>query len=140
MSLQRRIAALEKKRLAAADDRILGIIDYCDSQGFPEWDGVHRKGQQVIGVIGGIRIPPEEFAERCRNQQADLMNRLAAYEAELTESEEGTVQHGKDTSPASVGFNDQLAPGAKPLKFRYETDASGTEWQIEVSTGQKWKV
>lgn len=141
MSLHRRLAALEKKRRAASaeDNKILGIIDYRDSQGFTEWDGVHKPGVQVIGVIRGIRIPPEEWPERCRAQQKKLLEDLVAYEADL-ESEERSVEHGKDTSPASVGFTDQLAPGAKPKPYRYYTDATGTEWQVEVATGQKWKV
>ena len=43
MNLHRRLAALERKRLAAKaeDNKILGILNYCDSQGWPEWDGIH---------------------------------------------------------------------------------------------------
>lgn len=132
MSLQRRVAALEKKRKANEQPlRQLGMF-----AGQPIW-----RTEERDGVVYCLPLfTTEEFSERCRAQQKKLLEDLAAYEATLNEHEEGTVEHGKDTSPASVGFNDQLAPGAKPLKFRYETDASGTEWQIEVSSGQKWKV
>ncbi|MFP1644224.1 hypothetical protein [Pontitalea aquivivens] len=134
MSIKARLKRLEKKVAATeAPPRLIGY----SLDGTPMWN-VEEGADGILRFVP--RYTNQEFGERCRNQQADLMKRLAAYEAELTESEEGTVEHGKDTSPASVGFNDQLAPGAKPLKFRYETDASGTEWQIEVSTGQKWKV
>lgn len=132
--LASRIARLEAKRKAnEPPPRLIGY----SLDGTPMWN-VEEGADGVLRFVP--RYTPEEFAERCRNQQADLMKRLAAYEAELIENEDGTVEHGKDTSPASGGFNDQLAPGAKPLKFRYETDASGNEWQVEISTGQKWKV
>ncbi|WP_395542194.1 hypothetical protein [Neotabrizicola sp. sgz301269] len=81
--------------------------------------------------------PPGGFEIYARNQQSKLLRDLIDYDAQI--DDEGNT-NGKDTSPAPAGFTDQLAPGAKPLKFRYETDASGTEWQVEISTGQKWKV
>lgn len=86
--------------------------------------------------------PPGGFEAYALAQQSKLLRDLVDYNAELdrAEDKERTVEHGKDTSPASVGFKDQLAPGAKPLKFRYETDRSGQEWQISLDTGQKWKV
>lgn len=136
MSLHSRLAALEKKRRAsnAQDNKILGILDYCSSQSFPEWNGIHTPGVQVIGVIGGTRLPPESFAERCQAQQRELLAMLAEKLADLERTDGNANPH----EPAFAG--DELAPGASPLKFRYETDPSGREWQIDVSTGQKWKV
>lgn len=108
---------------------------------------------KVICVIGGPYMqmvedpanpghliwpePPGGFEAYALAQQTRLLRDLMDYNAQI--DDEGNT-NGKDTSPAHVGFNDQLAPGAKPLKFRYETDRSGQEWQVEISTGQKWKV
>lgn len=137
MSLHRRVATLEKKRLAAAaaDDRILGIIDYCDSQGFPEWDGVYRKGQQVIGVIGGIRISPEDWPEACRVQQKRLMDELAEYAAQL--DSEGTSNE-KHTSPNETG-EAPLKSGQKRARYLFTVE-NGVETQLDRLTGERIQI
>lgn len=132
MSIKARLKRLEKK--IAANEPPPRLIGY-SLDGTPMWN-VEEGSDGVLRFVP--RYTSEDFQRKALDQQSRLMQELAEYDALL--NEEGTVEHGKDTSPAYVGFNDQLAPGAKPLKFRYETDASGTEWQVEISTGQKWKV
>ena len=102
--LASRIARLEAKR--KANEPPPRLIAY-SLDGEPLW----RIEESADGILRFVpRFTSEEFAERCRNQQADLMNRLAAYEADLTESEEGTVEHGRDTGPSKTGYDGELAP------------------------------
>jgi len=102
--LASRIARLEAKRKAnEPPPRLIGY----SLDGTPMW----RVEEGADGVLRFVpRFTHDEFAARCALQQRDLMKRLAAYEAELSESEEGTVEHGKDTGPNKAGYDGELAP------------------------------
>ncbi|MFE3837526.1 hypothetical protein [Pseudogemmobacter sonorensis] len=138
MSLHRRLAALEKKRRVAnaEDNRILGILNYCDSQGFPKWDGVHRPGVQVIGVIGGTRIPAEDWESHCRDQQRRLLAQCEAFAEQLNEGSANENFH----KPEPSGELPPLPPGKKRPQYILIKDANGVEWQQDRLTGEKWRT
>ena len=109
-NLAARIERLEAAKRSPS--KIIGILNYCDSQGWPAWDGVHRPGIQVIGVIGGVRTPREDWPAVCALQQRSLMAELAEFAALLGEED-------PPDAPARVG-NERLAPlpaGKKRPRF-----------------------
>lgn len=97
-NLAARIERLEARHRIGAT-KVLGVLNYCDSQNWPVWDG---KGS-FIGVIGGVRFNPGEFTERCFLQQKQLMADVARYAAQLGEEDP------QAEAPGIVG-NDRLAP------------------------------
>ncbi|MFN3723658.1 MAG: hypothetical protein ACK4VZ_11475 [Paracoccaceae bacterium] len=114
--LAARVAKLEARHRIDAT-KVIGVLNYCDSQGWPRWDGVHRPGVQVIGVIGGTRIPREDWPEVCAAQQQSLMAELAGYAALLGDDEP------QADAPAFVGtVKDKPAPlpeGKKRAAYIY---------------------
>lgn len=116
--------AARLERLEAAKrspSKITGILNYCDSQGWPQWDGVHRPGIQVICVIGGVRTPPEAWPEVCASQQAELQKTLRGYAALLGQEDERRAE-----APAIVG-NERLAPLPAGKKRPRYIEAHGRE-------------
>lgn len=109
-------------RLEAAKrspSKIIGILNYCDSQGWPQWDGVHRPGVQVIGVMGGVRTPREDWPEVCASQQAELQQTLRGYAKLLNDEPQADA-------PAIVG-NERLAPLPAGKKRPRYIEAHGRE-------------
>ena len=129
--LASRIARLEAKRKAnEPPPRLIGY----SLDGSPLW----RIEESADGVLRFVpRYTNEEFAERCRNQQADLMKRLAAYEAELSESEEGTSNE-KRTSPIETG-EAPLKPGQKRARYLFTVE-NGVETQLDRLTGERIQI
>ncbi|MEX1233430.1 MAG: hypothetical protein WEB56_00410 [Roseovarius sp.] len=117
-NLAARIERLEAAKRSPS--KIIGILNYCDSQGWPQWDGVHRPGIQVIGVIGGVRTPREDWPEVCASQQRSLMAELAEFAALLGEEAPPDAQ-----APGIVGTPAPLKPGQKARNFIHLPD--GTE-------------
>lgn len=124
-NLAARIERLEAAKRSPS--KIIGILNYCDSQGWPQWDGVHRPGIQIIGVIGGVRTPREDWPEVCATQQAELQQTLRGY-AKLLNDEPQAV-----APPAFVGTaKEAVAPwpeNRKRPKF-VEIDGIG---EIEIA-------
>jgi len=75
-------------------------------------------------------MPFEVWAENTRRQQAELIERCAAYAKEL----EVTDTH----TPANVGSDPlpALPPGQKRPNYIFTTEGN-TEYQIETATGRK---
>ncbi|WP_143542827.1 hypothetical protein [Cereibacter azotoformans] len=101
-SLKARIERLQAKQNVAA--KVLGV----SVDGTPMWREVMRDG--VLHCLP--RYEHDEWAERCRHQQAELQEQLRGFAALL--GEEDTPD-----APAIVG-NDRLAPlpaGKKRPRF-----------------------
>lgn len=122
-TLLARIERLERKRTFVLPKEICVI-----GTRFPD---------KIVEIDGVFHIEPHFNAE---TYALFAMTQQGALLAMLNELNEEGEQNVRDTSPASMDFNDQLAPGAKPLKFRYYTDASGQEWQVSLEDGQTWRV
>lgn len=124
MSIKARIKRLEKK-VAAAEVPGVEIGVFAGRQIWHEEE--HEDGLRCFPLHTS-----EEFAAMASRQQANLLSELSDYESAI-DAEHNEV-------PEYATFEDQLAPGAKSKPYRYFTDADGTEWQVEIATGQKWKV
>ena len=98
---------------------------------------VHRPGVQVIGVIGGTRIPPEEWEDRCRAQQKKLIEECAALAAQLEQADEGNsnVNH---TGPYETG-EAPLMPGQKRARYLFTVE-NGVETQLDRLTGERIQI
>ncbi|GEM_PF-4805790 len=106
-NLAARIERLEAAKRSPS--KIIGILNYCDSQNWPAWKG---EGP-FIGVIGGVRFKPGEFEGRCLLQQQSLMADVARYAAQLgEETNEADAQ-----APGIVGTAAPLKPGMKRQRF-----------------------
>ncbi len=125
MPIKARLKRLQKK--VAANEpptRDIGMF-----AGKPIWKAEDRGG--IIHFVPLHTV--DEFSKLAMRQQTALL-------VMLNEMNEEGEQNVRDTSPASMGFKEELAPGAKPLKYRYYTDASGQEWQVSLEDGQTWRV
>lgn len=118
--LKSRLAKLEATKRTAT--KAIGILNYCDSQDWPAWDG---KGP-FIGVIGGTRISREEWPERCRKQQAELQEQLRGFAAQLTDDAP------QPDAPRVGTVKDQIAPWPKDRKRPKFVEVAGKE--IEIAT------
>ncbi|WP_054304482.1 hypothetical protein [Gemmobacter sp. LW-1] len=129
--LASRIARLEAKRKAnEPPPRLIGY----SLDGTPMWN-VEEGADGVLRFVP--RFTNEQFAARCALQQRDLMNRLAAYEAELSESEEGTSNE-KHTSPNETG-EVPLKPGQKRARYLFTVE-NGVETQLDRLTGERIQI
>jgi len=113
-SLKARIERLQAKQNVAA--KVLGV----SVDGTPMWREVMRDG--VLHCLP--RYEHDEWAERCRHQQAELQEQLRGFAALLGEEDPQAEAHvGTVNSPAP------LKPGQKAKNFIHLPD--GTEIRLK---------